>query len=281
MLEFHPALGSTNDRAKALLTADAAPPDAPRGHLRRPGRGGTGAAGSPVWGVVLTDHQTGGRGRLGRTWEVPDQAAIALSVLVPLAEPATAGWLPLLAGLALSRAITEVTAAKGTELTARLKWPNDVLIADDADRKVSGILCELVPAGPAHGTVVIVGTGINVDQTRAELPVDTATSLRLAGATVRREDLVIAYLTHFAGLVDPDGDGTGRIDVANGRAAYGTACSTIGAEVRVHLPTGEIAQGEATGVNRVGGLVVATTRGVRTFAAGDVVHVRNAYGGLA
>ncbi len=106
-------------------------------------------------------------------------------------------------------------------------------------------------------------------------------ALALAGATIRREDLIVTYLGYLAELADPAGDGSGRIDVAGGRAAYGTACSTIGAQVRVHLPTGEIAQGEATGVNQGGGLVVATTRGVRNFAAGDVVHVRNAYGGLA
>lgn len=267
-IEFHPSIGSTNERARSYAAELA-------------------SGESPLWHVVLTDHQTGGRGRLGRTWEVPDLAAIALSAIVPVADPATAGWFPLLAGLALSRTIAEVTAAAGSPVTAWLKWPNDVLLAEDQDRKVSGILCELVTLA-AGGHAVVVGTGINVDQSRDELPVDTATSLALAlggpggdAPRIPREDLVIAYLTHLAELVDPAGDGTGRIDIAGGRAAYGMACSTIGSEVRIHLPTGEIAQGQASGVDRFGGLVVATAHGVRTFAAGDVVHVRNALGGLA
>ncbi len=61
-----------------------------------------------LWWVVLTDHQTGGRGRLGRAWTVPDRASLAVSVAVPVADPAQAGWMPLLAGLALARAVREV-----------------------------------------------------------------------------------------------------------------------------------------------------------------------------
>ncbi|HEU5144913.1 MAG TPA: biotin--[acetyl-CoA-carboxylase] ligase, partial [Dermatophilaceae bacterium] len=184
-VEFHAALGSTNDRARALAAE----------------------AGRP-WRVVLTDHQTGGRGRLGRTWQVPDRASIAVSALVPLADAAAAGWVPLLAGLALARAIRDVTAAASRirrPLQPRLKWPNDVLLAEDGDRKVSGILCELVRLGDGYG--VVVGAGVNVHQTRDELPVETATSLDLCGVVVRREDLVVAYLRHLAALLGPLGEG--------------------------------------------------------------------------
>ncbi len=175
------------------------------------------------WWVVLTDHQTGGRGRLGRVWEVPDRASVAVSCAIPVSDPAVAGWLPLLAGLALARALRQVTRAAGRELDPRLKWPNDVLLGDDGDRKVSGILAELVavptaPRGSPRASVpardaasravagdtayvVVVGTGVNVDQTRDELPVDTATSLALAGARVRREDVVVSYLRELAALL--------------------------------------------------------------------------------
>lgn len=257
-LEFHPAIGSTNDRAREL----AASPEGP-------------------WHIVLTDHQTGGRGRLGRTWQVPDRASIAVSAIVPLAEGAPAGWVPLLAGLALARAIRDVTASAGTALVPRLKWPNDVLIADDDHRKVSGILCELVrlPTGPG----VVVGTGVNVHQTREELPVETATSLELCSARVRREDLVVAYLRELARLVDPLTDGfvgDRAAALALGRAAYAEACSTIGLDVRIHLPRGDVT-GVAVGVDPFGALVVDTAEGRRTYAAGDVVHVRPHGGGLA
>jgi BirA family biotin operon repressor/biotin-[acetyl-CoA-carboxylase] ligase len=258
-VEFHPAIGSTNDRAKEL----AADPGRP-------------------WRVVLTDHQTGGRGRLGRTWVVPDRASIAVSALVPIADPATAGWVPLLAGLALDRAVAETTREAGTPLHPTLKWPNDVLMTDDGNRKVSGILCELVPLGAGHA--VVVGTGVNVHQTRAELPVESATSLEICGAAVGRERLVVTYLRHLADLLLPISTGTHatRTEALEaGRAAYVHACSTIGAQVRVHLPSGEIAEGRATGIDRSGALVVDTAWGPRTFAAGDVVHVRPALGRLA
>jgi BirA family biotin operon repressor/biotin-[acetyl-CoA-carboxylase] ligase len=258
-VEFHPALGSTNDRARALAAEEGRP-----------------------WRVVLTDHQTGGRGRLGRTWQVPDRASIAVSVLVPLADGTSAGWVPLLAGLALARAIGDVTAAAGRVLHPRLKWPNDVLIAEDGDRKVSGILCELVPLRGGHG--VVVGTGVNVHQTRDELPVETATSLDLCGVSVRREDLVVAYLHHLADLLGPLADGspvTRREALERGRAAYAEACATIGAHVRVHLPAGEPTEGLATGIDPSGALLVELATGRRAFAAGDVVHVRPQGSGLA
>jgi BirA family biotin operon repressor/biotin-[acetyl-CoA-carboxylase] ligase len=286
-VEFHAALGSTNTRLRELVTG-AATPTGP--YAARPG-----ARDGGLWWVVLTDHQTGGRGRLGRVWEVPDRASVAVSCAVPVTGPEVAGWLPLLAGLALSTALREVTRAAGHELDPRLKWPNDVLLGDDGDRKVSGILSELVavpaptppsaspgsqthPGHPAY--VVIVGTGVNIDQAREELPVDTATSLALAGATVRREDVVVAYLRELAALLpgragagtSADG-GVGAVEEAT-RAAYVAACSTVGASVRVHLPDGDVVLGEAVDVDRDGGLVVMTPRGRRTFAAGDVVHVR-------
>lgn len=258
-VEFHPAIGSTNDRARELATDTGQP-----------------------WRIVLTDHQTGGRGRLGRSWQVPDRASIAVSVIVPIADPATAGWVPLLAGLALERAIGEVTHGAGASLHATLKWPNDVLIADDGNRKVSGILCELVHLDGGHG--VVVGTGVNVHQTREELPVETATSLELCGARIRREDLVVAYLRHLARLLEPlgsDSDAVRSQALEGGRAAYVAACSTVGAMVRIHLPLGEIAEGCALGVDSSGALVLDTPQGRRTFAAGDVVHVRRHPGGLA
>ena len=275
-VEFHASLGSTNTRLRELLTGSAAPTG--------PYAAGTEALETCRWWVVLTDHQTGGRGRLGRVWEVPDCASVAVSCAVPVSGPAIAGWMPLLAGLALSRALRAVTAAAGRELDPRLKWPNDVLLGDDGDRKVSGILCELVmlpaaaaPRGQA-GAVVVVGTGVNIDQDRDELPVDTATSLALAGVRVRREDVVAAYLRELAGLLLPGGGGPGTAEVtdvsAAARAAYADACTTIGADVRVHLPGGEVVEGRGVDIDRDGGLVLQTARGRRTFAAGDVVHVR-------
>lgn len=239
-----------------------------------------GTAGELAWRVVLTDHQTGGRGRLGRGWQVPDRAAISVSAVVPVGDPATLPWVPLLAGVALVRAIEEVTAIgterdTGSTLAPRLKWPNDVLLPEDGDRKVSGILCELLGSGPEQ--LVVVGTGVNVDQDRDELPVPTATSLALAGAQVAREDLVIAYLGQLGRLFAPGA----TAEREAGQAAYRRLCSTLGQQVRVHLPGDTVVEGVATGIATSAGLVVRTTAGERTFAAGDVVHVRPANPRLA
>ncbi|MEO7753653.1 MAG: biotin--[acetyl-CoA-carboxylase] ligase [Terracoccus sp.] len=273
-VHFLPRTGSTNDRARELVTRYAADPA---------------GAPDPLWSVVLTDHQTGGRGRLGRAWEVPDRAAISVSAVVPAPASGDAAWFPLLAGLALARAVAATTAEAGLALTPRLKWPNDVLLADDGDRKVSGILCELVPLTdpPSDRRAVVVGTGVNVDQARDELPVPTATSLALAEVTVRREDLVVAYLTELAALLleestGPAGPSAGSGRTADGgRAAYRSACATVGSEVKVHLPAGVTVEGWATGIDDGGRLVVETAAGRQTFAAGDVVHVRRPGGSLA
>ncbi|KJK10268.1 biotin--acetyl-CoA-carboxylase ligase [Terrabacter sp. 28] len=287
-LEFHPALGSTNTRLRELLTGR---PDQPPAATPGPYAGSPAPGEGALWWVVATDHQTGGRGRLGRAWTVPDRASLAVSAAVPVADPAQAGWLPLLAGLALARAVRDVSRAAGHEIAPRLKWPNDVLVPEDGDRKLSGILCELVAVG--EGQAVVVGTGVNVDQGREELPVDTATSLALAGVEVRREELLVAYLDHLAGvLVDAGivpvpaatpGDASVRAGAGADavRAAYREACATIGRQVRVLLPAGDSVLGEALGVDDDGALVVRTDRGTRAFAAGDVVHVRPAGDGLA
>lgn len=289
-VRFHAETQSTNDVARELAAAYAADP------VGSP---------DPGWHVVVTDHQTGGRGRLGRAWEVPAGAAVAVSAVVPLhgaARVESAAWLPLCAGLAVLRAIRQVTRAAGHELTPTLKWPNDVLLVDDDDRKVSGILCELVSLGAPLGATsgaegepaaaVVVGVGVNVDQTRAELPVDTATSLALAGVSVRREALVVAYLRELGALLGSAAVeyrvemGTSRYTASSDldrvvRGAYEAACSTIGARVRIHLPGGATVEGDAVGLDGSGALVVSTLTGRRSFTAGDVVHVRRPDGGLA
>lgn len=278
-VEFHRSLGSTNARARELVTSRPTPRYA----------AGPGEPPPGIWWVVLTDDQTEGRGRLGRTWEVPPRASISLSAVVPVDDLASVGWVPLLAGLALARAIREITASSNRRLEPVLKWPNDVLLADDGDRKVAGILCELVALPTGHA--VVVGTGVNVDQTREELPVDMATSLALAGAEVAREHLVVAYLHQLSDVLGASGPPppsrterivrsrtrrcTGAFETERFvRSEYRGECVTIGARVRLHLPSGAVVEGTATDVDDSGALVVQSPQGRRAYAAGDVVHVR-------
>jgi BirA family biotin operon repressor/biotin-[acetyl-CoA-carboxylase] ligase len=118
-------------------------------------------SGLPEGAAAATDHQTGGRGRLGRPWvEAPGTSVLVSVMLHPPAER----HLPELSLVAALAAAEAVEGATG--LSAQIKWPNDVMLNR---RKVAGILSEL-----SEGTVV-VGIGINVNQTREELPPDATT----------------------------------------------------------------------------------------------------------
>ena len=225
-----------------------------------------------AWRVVLADHQSAGRGRLSRQWQAPACASIAVSCLGPLPvdRTADASWLPLLSGLAMRRALADVADVAG-----RLKWPNDVLVQERPDNpeatwlKISGVLCEMV----LGGGLVVIGAGANIDQTRTELPVETATSLALCGAgNVRREDVIVRYLGVLADLLRAWSEGGGALDAV--RAAYRTSCLTIGLDVDVHQPDGRVTRGAATGVDDAGRLVVRVGGLSTAHAAGDVVHVR-------
>jgi BirA family biotin operon repressor/biotin-[acetyl-CoA-carboxylase] ligase len=183
--------------------------------------------------------------------------------------------------MAMRQALTDVAHVAG-----RLKWPNDVLVqervqegtgaVDDAAPwlKISGVLCEMVHGGG----LVVIGAGANIDQTRRELPVETATSLALCGAgSVRREDVIVRYLGVLADhLRTWSGAGAG-LEVL--RAAYRASCLTIGLEVDVHQPDGRVVRGTATGVDDAGRLVVDAGGVSTAHAAGDVVHVRRSPAG--
>lgn len=216
------------------------------------------AAPSP-WRVISADRQSAGRGRLARPWVTSAGTALAVSVCLPSTPGMPLGWVPLLAGLALAEAITETTG-----LAAGVKWPNDVLLPGDEDRKVAGILCEWTPVG------VVVGSGVNVLQTRDQLPLDTATSVRAAGGDTTREALLTAYLRRLAPLV-----GELTSDPETVRSRYAAVSRTLGSAVVVHEPGGE-RRGVATAVDRDGRLCLRTDAGPYAVSAGDVVHVRPA-----
>ena len=127
------------DSTNAKLVRDAT--DDPDGH--------------PHLSAVLTRDQRAGRGRLDRSWTAPPGTAIAVSVLLDVAAIADAdrGWIPLLAGAAMQRAV----AAQLTDLDVSLKWPNDIVRGGG---KAGGILCEARARGPL--TRLVVGCGLNL-----------------------------------------------------------------------------------------------------------------------
>jgi BirA family biotin operon repressor/biotin-[acetyl-CoA-carboxylase] ligase len=203
----------------------------------------------PAGLVVVAEEQSAGRGRLDRTWLSPPRAGLTFSVLLrPDLPPARWGWVPLLAGLAVARAVREQA-----EVEAVLKWPNDLLIDD---RKVCGVLSEAVAPD-----AVVVGIGLNVTTRRDELPHDAATSLRLENATTTDRDTLLRAALRELGRVLADPDLVG----------YRELCSTIGRRVRLELPDGSV-EGIAQSVDEDGRLVVDGA----AYGAGDVVHLRSA-----
>ena len=135
--------------------------------------------------IATTEHQTRGRGRLGRAWAAAPGTALLVSILL---EPRPERRLPELS-LVAALAVAE-TVERATELAAQVKWPNDVMLNR---RKIAGILSELVDGS------VVVGIGLNVNQTRDELPRDALTepgSLRtLTGTTYDRATLLGSLLS--------------------------------------------------------------------------------------
>lgn len=270
--EQRPALDQA--RVDALLGGErATPPAAPRVEIV-PSAPSTNAlvadrarAGEPEGLVLVTEHQTAGRGRMERSWDTPDKAALTLSVLWrPDLAPERWPLLPLVAGVATVAAVTGAVAGSGAEVA--LKWPNDLLVDG---RKAAGILAERIET--AEGPAAVIGIGINVLQTADELPADSATSLALVGAPVDRTSLLVA-------LVDRLWEECREWLVGSDEAllaTYAGHCVTAHEQpVEVHLPGDVVLRGVGVGIGPSGVLRVRTSEGEHEVAAGDVVHVRPA-----
>jgi BirA family biotin operon repressor/biotin-[acetyl-CoA-carboxylase] ligase len=240
--------------------------------------------GAPEGVVVVADHQTAGRGRYDRAWVAPPGGSLLVSVLLrPPSRVASAATMA--AAAAMAGAVEEVAG-----VTPGLKWPNDLVLAcDRGERKLAGILAEAdwpasatISAGwrqpSAHERVVIVvGVGVNVswpeDDAAIRQVADTAVALNWATpAPVDRVDLLVAFLRRFDrsyGELVSEGP-RATMDEWRRRSA------TLGRRVRVDLGVDDV-EGTAVDVTAEGHLVVRALDGqVRTFAVGDVVHLRDA-----
>jgi biotin-[acetyl-CoA-carboxylase] ligase BirA-like protein len=184
-LERLPVVGSTNDVVGDWL-----------------------AAGVPEVCVAVADFQLAGRGRNGRAWIAPADAALLLSAgFRPAWIAAERAWqIAATLSLAIAEASEEVAGLAAGSV--RLKWPND-LVAEAADalpRKLGGVLAEASGLGQDDPRLV-VGLGVNADWEASRFPAELAaamTSLRaIAGRPVARDDLLAAFLARAeARLVD-------------------------------------------------------------------------------
>ena len=172
-LEIHEQLDSTNNRAKALASA-----------------------GAPHGAAVIADSQTGGRGRLGRSFFSPEHSGVYLTVILrPDCAPERANLLTSLAAVAAARAVEKVADAD-----VKIKWVNDLYLND---KKICGILTE-AGFGMEAGRLEYAVTGIGINVNRMEFPPDlreTATSIgNETGVSPDRNRLIAEILNELDAL---------------------------------------------------------------------------------
>ena len=218
--------------------------------------------GAPHGAAVLAEHQTAGRGRLGRVWQSPPAANVLLSVLI---RPSAGTWPASAAPLLCLAASVAVAHACGS--WARIKWPNDVLGPDG--RKVAGILAEAENARPVSGTPTlawaILGIGVNVHA--APDLAHAATVTAYASGAVDRTALALDVIQGAVAW----SEGVLR-DPEPMRSAWRARSATLGAEVQV----GDV-RGTAIDLQADGALLVRTAdRHVHAIRSGDVTMVTTA-----
>jgi BirA family transcriptional regulator, biotin operon repressor / biotin---[acetyl-CoA-carboxylase] ligase len=218
------------------------------------------AAGTPEVCLLVADEQTAGRGREGRVWVAPPDAALLVSLgfRPTWLAPAQVWRLAAVASLAMAEAAE--TAAGLPKRAVRLKWPNDLVIAmgdgsgPGGVRKIGGVLGETTGLGTADPRAVI-GLGVNADWAATDFPADiaaTMTSLReLAGRRIERDDLLMVFEAYLEPRISALR--TGHFD----GAAWTARQVTTGRQVRLETAQG-IETVRATGVDPVtGALIVA------------------------
>lgn len=217
---------------------------------------------APNWTVATAEIQTSGRGRQGRTWTAPKSSQALFSMLFyPEAEKFDRlGTIPMISGLAVLDTLKQFNV-----VDAGLKWPNDVLLNQ---KKLAGILVEA--EGLDSQPAVVIGIGVNIDLDQEELPVDSATSLSLAGYAVDRTEFLIRTLKNLHTRITQWSAGD-----TSWLAEYRQASSTLDEDVRVLLPGGREYQGLAVGIADRGELMVREDTGnLLTLNAGEVTHLR-------
>ena len=217
------------------------------------------AAGIEEGMVVVAENQTGGRGRIGRSWASPPGGVYLSIILRPAIKPSEALRFPLIAGVAVAQAIGQLTG-----LAPQLKWPNDIIIGG---RKAGGILTEM-SAETDRINYLVIGIGINVNtETFPDEIEEIATSLKAeCGKEVSRRELIQKILEHLESLY--------RILQESGfepiRKMWKAQSSTIGSWAIIRTEREQI-KGEAIDIDEDGALILRKANGaLERVIAGDV-----------
>jgi BirA family biotin operon repressor/biotin-[acetyl-CoA-carboxylase] ligase len=219
------------------------------------------AQGAKEGTVAIAETQSGGRGRIGRAWSSPPGGIYFSIILRPDIKPAEALRLPLIAGVAVARAIEKLT-----DLTPKLKWPNDIIVKD---RKTGGILTEM-SAEVDRLDWVIIGIGLNVNTPQESFPSEVegiATSLMEAGG---KHIPRVRLLQHILAELESLYHDFGKYGFEPIREQWKSFSNTIGADVIISSATGQTT-GLAVDIDSDGALILQKDDGTQErIIAGDV-----------
>ena len=215
--------------------------------------------------LALAEFQSAGRGRLGRSWEVPEGTSVMMSILLrPKFEPQYAPTLTLVMGMAVAKAV------KSLGFDVSIKWPNDVVVSH---KKICGILTEMgVRDGKIDYAVIGVGINVNIKEFPEEMA-DKATSLYLeSGKEFDRSQIPGLVMEAFEEYYEKF---AATCDLSGLKEEYESILANYNQPVRVLAK--EPYEGVARGITDGGELLVEKTDGtIATVSAGEV-SVRGLY----
>jgi BirA family biotin operon repressor/biotin-[acetyl-CoA-carboxylase] ligase len=201
--------------------------------------------------VIITEKQTGGKGRLGRKWFSPEGGIWLSIILYPHLSPAYIPRITLITAVAVVKAIKELTRIQGL-----IKWPNDILIHE---KKVCGILTEMSAELDLINWLVI-GLGINANIDHEEFPEeikDTSISLKeILNQKISRVKLVQLFLREFEKCYNMLNRKESAI-ILNEWKLYS---HTLGKKIKVKVGD-RVVIGQATDINDKGALVIKKDNG--------------------
>lgn len=226
------------------------------------------AAGAPHGTVLIADCQTGGRGRMGRSFHSPAGTGVYMSMILRPDCPAQ--------NLMHLTCAVAVAAADGIQnavgLHPGIKWTNDLVIGQ---KKLGGILTELSLDNAGNVEYAVVGIGINCNQTSDSFPSEIkniATSLRLCtGKQVDRATVITGILVSLQQVLGQLKNTTEIL------SRYRTKCITIGQDISL-VCGDDVSHGKALDVDDKGALVVKFENGQIQAVNSGEVSVRGMYG---
>ena len=221
--------------------------------------------GAPEGTLALAEFQSAGRGRLGRSWEVPEGTSVMMSILLrPKFEPQYAPTLTLVMGMAVAKAV------KNLGFDVSIKWPNDVVVSH---KKICGILTEMgVRDGKIDYAVIGVGINVNIKEFPEEMA-DKATSLYLeSGREFDRSQIPGLVMEAFEEYYEKF---AATCDLSGLKEEYESILANYNQPVRVLAK--EPYEGVARGITDGGELLVEKTDGTIVAVSAGEVSVRGLY----